>query len=50
MLITDMCNALIKVTHIIKEQYLWQKAYPSLLAIDGQQAKLILTGICATML
>ena len=45
-----MHNTLIKVTHVIKEQYLWQKAYPSLLTINGQQAKLMLTGICATML
>ena len=43
-------NALIKVTHVIKEQYLWQKAYPLLLPIDGQQAELMLTGICVTML
>ena len=48
--VPDMCNTLIKVTHVIKEQYLWQKAYPSLLAIDGQQAEPMLTGICAAML
>ena len=48
--VPDTCNTLIKVTHVIKEQYLWQKAYPSLLAIDGQQAELMLTGICAAML
>lgn len=43
----DTRDALIKVAHIVKEQYLRQKAYPSLLAVDGQQVELMLAGIRA---
>ncbi|KAF8515738.1 hypothetical protein JB92DRAFT_3142760 [Gautieria morchelliformis] len=35
---------LVKVANIVKDQYLKQKAYPSLLAIDGQQVEMMLAG------
>jgi hypothetical protein len=37
-------DSLIKVANVVKGQYLRQKAYPSLLAIDGQQVEMMLAG------
>ena len=47
--VPNTCHTLIKVTHVIKER-LQQKVYPSLIAIDRQQAKVMLTGIHTAVL